>query len=125
MYFCAANSRNCPQACKTVSAGRWPLGGDGQPAQQQQVLFARAGALADRSHGAGEVPVQPLDVVVDAQPALLAERLQFVALLPAQHAGPGNANGHQRQPLAGQARSGEQILDRVEGRDAQSGLSVP
>ena len=59
-------------------------------AEDQQVFVSGAGALADFGHGGGEVALQALGVVKDAQAALLAKGFEFVALLAADGSGLGD-----------------------------------
>ena len=90
--------------------------------QKQQVFFGRADARAHSLHLLREIAIQPLGIVIHAQPALLAERLQLVALFAADLADLGNANGHQRQPFGREPRARKQIFDAMERRDAQVGF---
>src|SRR5690242_18167400 len=88
-------------------------------AEHQQVIFSSAGTLADFGHGGGKVALKTLGIVENTQAALLAKGFKLVALLAAHGSGFGYANGHQRQAFGRQALAFEQVLDAMEGREAQ------
>jgi hypothetical protein len=72
------------------------------------------------------IALQAFGIVVDAQAALDAVGLQFVALAPAERAGLGDADGHQRQAVRAQAALREtDALPACMGGMRRSGLSLP
>ena len=71
-------------------------------------------------HHFGRVAFQALGVIENAEAALLAKRLQIVALLAGGRAGIGDNDGDQREAGRGEVGIfGEQVLDAMEGRDAE------
>ena len=119
LYLCAALRRSWPQACSTVSSGRWPFGSPPHVASTSRSSGGGAHALADGGHLRGIVAVQALQVVENAQPALVAERLQLVALLAAELQ-LRNVNGLERQAGGGEVR--QQVFHAVHRRNARIGL---
>jgi hypothetical protein len=68
------------------------------------------------------IALQALGIVIDAQAALDAVGLQLVALAPAERAGLGNVDGHQRQAVRAPAALRKEMLHRMHGRNAPVGL---
>src|SRR5262249_42453140 len=77
--------------------------------ENQKIILAGAGTLSDLRHRLGIVAIEPLGIVVYAQPAILSEGFQLVALLAAGRARSRKANRQERHSVARQFR--EQVLD--------------
>src|SRR5690242_11234497 len=100
--------------------GAMALGFAGRGSQNQEIVFAGGAALPHAVHSGWMVPLQTLHIIVNAEPALLSEGFQLIALFSTRNACPRQVNRDQRHSGIGEIR--QHIPDGIHRRNSHVGL---